>query len=158
MRNVLPENYHPQYAAPSVQGTRGHQLAMYVVYENHLPMIADYPEAYDKCSIEFIAHVPTAWDETKVLHAQIDNCIVIARRKGDEWYLGGMTATNEQDLNLSLQFLGSASYRAEVLLDKPVDGPTAIETRIDAVSANDMLHVRMPRAGGFVARVVPLNR
>ena len=100
MRSVLPEDYQPRDKAPPVQGTRGHQLAMYVVYQNHLPMMADYPAAYrGQPGLEFLVEVPTTWDETRVLHAEVGRCLVIARRSGDAWYLGGMTAGEGRELD-----------------------------------------------------------
>src|SRR5688572_30705028 len=75
MRSVLPEKYQFRDVAPPVQGTRGHQLAMYVVYQNHLPMLADYPTAYrDQPGLQFLIQVPANWDETRVLHAEVGQC------------------------------------------------------------------------------------
>jgi alpha-glucosidase len=155
MRSVLPEDYKFRDKAPPVQGTRGHQLAMYVVYQNHLPMLADSPSAYrGQPGLEFLVGVPTTWDETRVLHAEVGRCLVIARRKGDAWYLGGMTAAEGRELNLPLGFLGAGSFGTELYLDHPAGGPTAITLRKQTVSAADTLRVVIPRAGGFAARLV----
>ncbi len=157
MRSVLPEHYRPHDKAPSVQGTRGHQLAMYVVYQNHLPMMADYPAAYrGQAGLDFITGVPTTWDETRVLVAEVGRCLVIARRKGDAWYLGGMTAAEGRDLALPLGFLGPGRrYQADLYLDDPAKGPNALARSARTVSAADILPVAIPRAGGFAARLVP---
>ena len=154
MRSVLPENYRPHDKAPSVQGTRGHQLAMYVVYQNHLPMMADYPAAYrGQEGLEFLTRVPTTWDETRVRHAEMGRCLVIARRKGDAWYLGGMTSTEGRELALPLDFLGDGPFEAELYLDHPDGGPNSVTRREQKVSATDTLRVVIPRAGGFAARL-----
>jgi len=154
MRNVLPENYRFRDKAPPVQGTRGHQLAMYVVYQNHLPMMADSPSAYrGQPGLEFLVRVPATWDETRVLHAEVGRCLVIARRKGDAWYLGGMTSAEGRELTLPLDFLGEGRFEAELYLDDPRGGPTAVTRRKQAVSAADPLRVAMPGAGGFAARL-----
>jgi alpha-glucosidase len=154
MRNVLPEHYQFRDVAPPVQGTRGHQLAMYVVYQNHLPMMVDYPEAYrGEPGLKFLVQVPTNWDETRVLHAEFGKCLVIARRKGDDWYLGGMTASEERKLDLPLDFLSRRSYEAELYLDQPVGGPTSVALRKQRLSAADTLSVVIPRSGGFAARL-----
>jgi alpha-glucosidase len=156
MRSVLPEDYRFRDKAPPVQGTRGHQLAMYVVYQNHLPMMADYPAAYrGQPGLEFLTQVPTTWDETRVLHAEMGLCLVIARRKGNAWFLGGMTAAQGRELDLPLGFLGDGSFQSEMYLDHPADGPTALTRREQKVSSVDKLRVAIPRAGGFAAR---LNR
>jgi alpha-glucosidase len=159
MRNVLPENYRFRDVAPPVQGTRGHQLAMYVVYQNHLPMIADYPEAYrDQAGFDFLTKVPATWDETRVLHAELDVCLVIARRRGKEWFVGGMTASNGKELELPLSFLGAGSYETDVYLDDPSAGPTALDRQQRSVSATDKLPVSMPPSGGFVTRLKRISK
>ena len=125
MRNVMPEDYRFRDVAPPVQGTRGHQLAMYVVYQNHLPMMVDYPQAYrGQLGLEFLLQVPTTWDETRVPHAELGRCLVVARRKGDAWYLGGMTGAKERALDLPLDFLGEGLFTAECYLDDPAGGPS----------------------------------
>jgi alpha-glucosidase len=158
MRNVLPENYQFRDIAPPVQGTRGHQLAMYVVYQNHLPMMADYPEAYrGQPGLKFLVEIPTTWDETRVLHAAMGKCLVIARRRGTDWYLGGMTAGESQYLELPLDFLKEGSFRAELYLDDPAKGPTAVTHRERTVSKGDKLSVAMPKSGGFAGRLTKTN-
>ena len=156
MRNVLPENYEFRDIAPPVQGTRGHQLAMYVVYLNHLSMIADYPQAYrGEPGFEFIVDVPTTWDETRVPVADPETCIVIARRSGDAWHLGGMTADEESNVRLPLDFLGDGSYEATLYEDDSSGGPTSIRESTLSVSRQKALTVSIPRSGGFAARLTP---
>ncbi|MBW3539593.1 MAG: glycoside hydrolase family 97 protein, partial [Planctomycetes bacterium] len=140
MRNVLPENYKFRDKAPPVQGTRGHQLAMYVVYQNHLPMMADYPAAYrHQKELRFLVEIPTNWDETRVPHAEVGELLVIARRKGDNWHLGGMTAGKKKEVAVPLKFLGGGRFQAELYLDDPEKGPTALTYRKQIVSATDTL-------------------
>ncbi|MBW3596538.1 MAG: glycoside hydrolase family 97 protein [Planctomycetes bacterium] len=159
MRSVLPANYQFRDVAPPVQGTRGHQLAMYVVYQNHLPMMVDYPAAYrGQPGLEFLIDIPTTWDETRVLHADMGRCLVIARRKGTAWHLGGMTAGASCTLKLPLKFLGDGSFTAELFLDDPAGGPTALTRREQTLTATDSLQIEMPRSGGFVARLAPNRR
>ncbi|MGC1274042.1 MAG: glycoside hydrolase family 97 protein [Planctomycetaceae bacterium] len=156
MRNVLPEDYEHADVAPPVQGTRGHQLAMYVVYQNHLPMLADYPAAYrGEPGLKFLVDVPTTWDETRVLHAEIGKCLVIARRKGETWWLGGMTATEGRELSLPLEFLGEGTFQADLILDDPERGPTEVTRRTQDVTKFDSLDVAIPPSGGFAAKVSP---
>lgn len=156
MRSTLPEDYQARVKAPPVQGTRGHQLAMYVVYQNHLPMMVDYPAAYrGQAGLEFLIQVPTTWDETRVLRAEVGKCLVIARRKDKTWYLGGMAANEPRELRLPLDFLAAGSHTLELLLDKPSAGPTALESRAESSSRDGELHVTIPRSGGFAGRLVP---
>ncbi len=156
MRNLLPQDYHPRDKAPFVQGTRGHQMAMYIVYQNHLPMMADEPAAYrDQPGLKFLVDVPTTWDETRVLHAEPGQCLVIARRKGNNWYLGGMTANEKRDLNLPLHILGDGPFEAEFYLDHEAGGPTSLTRRNQTLSATDSLRVLIPPSGGFAGRLKP---
>ena len=156
MRNVLPEKYRWRDKAPPVQGTRGHQLAMYVVYQNHLSMLADYPAAYrGEPGLDFLVEVPANWDETRVLRAEMSRCLVIARRAGRAWYLGGMTAVEPRELDVPLDFLGEGSFAAALYLDDPAGEPTAIHQRRQLVSPGETLRIVMPASGGFAARLVP---
>lgn len=153
MRNQLPENYQWRDEAPPVQGTRGHQLGMYVVYLNHMSMIADYPNALrGQPGLDFIVEVPANWDETRVLHAEYGKCLIIARRKGDAWYIGGMSA-EPCEQSLKLDFLKDGKYDAKLYLDDPAKGPTAITIKNESVTAGGTLKVSMPKSGGFAARV-----
>ncbi|MDG3005346.1 glycoside hydrolase family 97 protein [Paludisphaera mucosa] len=155
MRNVLPEDFKFRNEAPLVQGTRGHQLAMYVVYLDPLPMTADTPAAYrGQPGLDFLRDVPTSWDETRVLHAEFGRCLVVARRKGDAWYLGGMTAVEGREPALDLGFL-KGPHEADLWLDEPTGGPTALSRRRERVASGTPLKVRIPRDGGFVARLSP---
>ncbi|MCK9342402.1 MAG: glycoside hydrolase family 97 protein, partial [Massilibacteroides sp.] len=92
MQNATKANFRMVYSEPMSQGTRCHQLGMYIVYESPLNMLCDNPSNYEeeKACTEFIAKVPTVWDETKVLAGQLNAYIVTARRKDDKWYIGGL--------------------------------------------------------------------
>jgi alpha-glucosidase len=159
MRSVLPKDYHPRDKAPFVQGTRGHQLALYVVYQNHLPMMADYPAAYrGQPGLGFITGVPTNWDETRVLRAEFGRCLVIARRHGEDWYLGGMTATEGRELALPLRFLGDGTFEVDLYADRPADGPNALSRLHHTLTATESLKVAIPPSGGFAAKITRQGR
>ncbi len=93
-----------------------------------------------------------------MLHAELSRCLVIARRNGNAWYLGGMTSTHERELPIPLAFLGDGGFQAELYLDHPPGGPSAITRRKQAVSATETLRVVIPRAGGFVGRLTRTSR
>lgn len=155
MRSVLPEDYQWRDKAPPVQGTRGHQLGMYVVYQNHMSMIADYPNALrGAAGLEFIVEVPASWDETRVLHAHYGKCLVIARRTGDTWYLGGMSAADCMP-SLPLTFIENGQFHAKLYLDDPANGPAALMIKNETVRAGGRLTVSMPKSGGFAAVIRP---
>src|SRR5688572_32294715 len=86
-RAVPRSEFKPRHVAPNVLGTRCHQLALYVCFDNPTPMVADYPTAYiDQPGFDFLKTVPTYWDETKVLQGDIGEVLVTARREGNTWY------------------------------------------------------------------------
>lgn len=154
-RSVPPKDYAPQDVAPVVMGTRCHQVAMYVVYEDPLPMVVDYPEAYrGQAGFEMLRDVPTTWDETRVLAGEVGAFITIARRKGDVWYVGSMAGDNAKTLTVPLTFLDKGDYTLDGWRDGPADQPNAAvaEPRL-TVAAKDSLTIEMSPAGGHVVRL-----
>jgi alpha-glucosidase len=107
MHNAQPEDNRGSGSLPMGGGTRAYQMALYVCFESGLQMLADSPTRYlreAECT-EFIASVPTTWDETRVLTARAGDCYVVAKRKGSRWFIGAMTGDKAQDIDLSLDFL-----------------------------------------------------
>ncbi|MBM3836277.1 MAG: glycoside hydrolase family 97 protein, partial [Verrucomicrobia bacterium] len=159
-RAVTRANFKPQHVAPNVLGTRCHQLAMYVCYDNANPMVADYPTAYQgQPGFDFLKLVPTWWDKTRVLVGEIGELLVTARRKGKTWYLGGLASKGPRELTLPLSFLGAGRYRARIWKDAndSETNPNLLAIENLRVSSNDKLKVRIALDGGFVAQLTPIN-
>jgi len=116
MRNANKDNFRYVRSAPMSQGTRTHQLALYVLYEAPFNMLADSPSNYmeEPESTAFIASVPTTFDETVALNGKVGEYAAIARRKGDTWYVGAITNWNERNLNIDLSFLNKGNYEAVI--------------------------------------------
>ena len=107
MRNGTRANYRAVNSEPMSQGTRCHQLAEYIIFDAPLTMLCDSPSNYlqePECT-EFIASVPTVWDETVALDGKIGEYVVMARRKGDTWYIGALNGWDARDLEIDLSFL-----------------------------------------------------
>ena len=87
---------------------------MYVVYDAPLVMLSDMPSAYEKepAALELLAAVPTTWDETIGVDGRIGESVVVARRKGDEWWLGAMTDWTARTIEVPLAFTGGGSWEA----------------------------------------------
>ncbi len=119
MINATKDQFRPVFQRPMSQGTRCHQLAMYVVFESPLQMLCDSPSNYLRESecMDFLARVPTTWDETRVLAAQMGDYVAIARRHGNAWYIGAMTDWTARDLIIDLSFLGDKKYTLELFQD-----------------------------------------
>ncbi len=149
--NTTREQFQPRQIQPMCQGTRANQLAMYVVYLSPLEMVSDYPEDYlGKPGFEFIKKAPTVWDETRVLNGEPSQYITIARRHGDEWFLGSMTNWTSRDLAVPLSFLGPGKWNAQIFADGPNANQNAKDLSIQTkhVTAQDTLPLHLASGGG----------
>src|ERR1043166_5892466 len=153
------KNFAPIFERSMSLGTRCHQLAMYVVYEGPLQMLADSPSHYlrEPEVMEFLGPVPTIWDETKVLHAKIGEYVVIARRSGRDWYMGAMTNWTARELEIDFSFLSDGGYE----LESYEDGVNANRLGSDytktrkQIRKSDKIRIKMAEGGGWAARIHP---
>jgi alpha-glucosidase len=155
-RAVVAAKYRAQYTRPLVLGTRGHMLGMYVVLENYLGMICDHPEAYEgEPGFDFVKQVPTTWDDTKVLDGAPSEFVVIARRKGGQWFVGGITNEKERTVQLSFSFLEKGSYRMTVYSDGPdvKRNPNSIQVERKELTYKDSISVRLAPGGGVAIAI-----
>ncbi len=142
-------------------GTRCHHMAMYVIYENYMAMICDYPSAYEnQTGFDFIVNVPVTWDETKVINAQVGNYISVARRNGENWYIGSMTDWSERELEIPLNFLDKGDYQAVIYSDaKDSDiNPDNLIKEEYIVNSSDVIHAKMAVGGGMVVKISPIAK
>jgi alpha-glucosidase len=158
--NVTKSDFIARSEKPMVMGTRAHQLAMYVVYQSPFQMVSDRPAAYeDQPAFEFIRDAPATWDETRVLNGFPGEFVTIARRRGQEWFLGSMTNWSPRELNLPLTFLAAGKYRAEIYADADDADqlPKNVSIRKQTVDRSLTLHVRLAAGGGYAVRFVPIQ-
>lgn len=157
MMNATRSEFRTSNDRPMSMGTRVHQMAMYTMFESPLQMLADSPSRYMKeqeCT-DFIALVPTTFDETVALAGEVGEYIALARRKGNVWYVAAMTNWTPRRCTLDLSFLGKGSYEAEIF----ADGVNADREATDykkttrTVSAADKLDIQMAPGGGWTARI-----
>ncbi len=155
MTNAQPGNFNSVFTRPMSMGTRMHQIAMYVIFESPLQMIADSPSGYlkEKECTEFISKIPTTWDHTLVLEASVGEYIVLARKKADKWYIGAMTNENPREFTVDLSFLDGSDYYAEIMEDGVNADRYASDYRKTEliVSKKDTLTVKMAPNGGWAA-------
>jgi alpha-glucosidase len=155
MVNASKGDFMPIFGQPMSQGTRCHQMAMYVVYESPLQMLADSPSNYSREpeAMEFLGPVPTVWDETRVLDGRIGDYVAVARRSGRDWYVGAMTDWTARELALDLSFLSEGRFQ----LDAFEDGVNADRNGSDyrrtrtAVDRTGRLTVRLAEGGGWIS-------
>ena len=153
MLNGGIRNYHPFNSEPMSQGTRCHQLGLYVVLDSPLNMLCDSPTNYLKepeCT-DFIAKIPTVWDETRIIDGKVGEYIVTARRSGITWYVGGITNREPRDLTIDLSFLSGKQMQ----LFK--DGVNADRKGSDFKLTNERteskLQIHLAPGGGFAAKI-----
>jgi alpha-glucosidase len=152
--NVTKAEFIPRMDHPMVQGTRAHQLAMYAVYEAPMQMVSDHPGAYEnQPAFDFIKAAPATWDETRALSGAPGEYVTIARRKGDEWFLGSMTNWSPRKVDIPLTFLGGGRYDAEIYADSADAAVAPKHVTISKMSANSstLLSASMAPGGGFAA-------
>jgi len=121
-------------------------------------MVADYPTAYAaQPGFDFLCRVPTWWDETRVVAAEVGQLLVTARRKGAVWYLGGLSAGEPRELDLPLAFLPPGRYTAGIWRDatEAETDPNLLELETRTFSPADTIRLRLARDGGFVAELRP---
>jgi alpha-glucosidase len=159
MVNKSRAEFRPVHAAPMSQGTRAHQLGMYVVFLSPLQMLADTPSNYRKNpgSLEFLRDVPTTWEETRVIEAKVGESIVIARRRGDTWYVGGLTNWQSRDVAFKLDFLGPGRYRMTSWRDgaEGENGDVAGSASNVLLDSGSAVQFKMAAGGGFAAVIRP---
>jgi alpha-glucosidase len=149
--NVTREQFEPRDIKPMVMGTRAHQLAMYVVFESPFQMVSDYPAAFEgQPGFDFIKDVPVTWDEIHVLQGEPGQCIALARRHGEDWYLGVLNNWQPRDLELPLDFLGTGHYRATIFADASDSDKAPQHLSIDKkrARASTRLKIQLAPGGG----------
>lgn len=144
------------FTRPHVLATRCHMLAMYVILENHMSMVCDYPEAYEgQKGFDFIREIPTVWDQTVVPGAQVGQWVSIARRKGADWYVGTITNSAARTVAIPLTFLPPGNYHAEIYKEKPdaINNPNDLAQESMDVTSSDTIKIELPSGGGQVMKI-----
>ncbi len=158
MISMQPNVYRAERPNSASIGTRAYQLALFVIFESGLQMLADNPTLYyrnEDCT-RFITSVPVTWDETVALEAKAGEYAIIAKRKGDKWFIGGMTnnGQTEREFAVKLDFLKKdRAYQMTSFEDGINAGRQAMDYRCKSlqVKNGDVLTVKMVRNGGFAA-------
>ena len=153
MRNATKENYRACNTEPMSQGTRCHQLALYMILDSPFNMLCDTPSNYEReqeCT-DFISAVPTVWDETVVLDGKMGEYIITARRSGNTWYIGGITNWDARDLEVDLSVLGEKAYNGKLFKDGVNAHRIARDYKAEAVQAKkgDKMKIHLAPGGGF---------
>jgi len=156
LRGVPLERFAARVAAPLVIGTPVRMLATYVVLQNHLPMMADYPSAYRASPLtRVMATVPATWDDTRALTARVGEEVVIARRSGNDWWIGAMTDRSARRVRLPLSFLPAGKFQAEIYRDD-LAAEHSFERETRTVTSADEIDLGLAAAGGALVALRPI--
>lgn len=156
----VPYNTPYNGAAKQAEGTRCNQIALFLTTWSPLGCLCDSPGNYNaseenKQMITFISELPTVWDETRVIQGKLGENIIVARRSGNDWYIGGICGTAAHSANISLSFLTSGEYTMDLMQDAAdaTSEPTHFVHSVTKVTSASSFNVNMVQAGGFAARI-----
>ena len=154
MRNATKSEFKPSHSNPMSQGTRCHQLALYTIFEAPLQMMADSPTAYikEQESTDFIAKIPTTFDETVALDSEVAKFVTITRRKANTWYLGAITNWDSREITIDFSFLEKGKkFQAEIFSDGLNADKSAVDYKreITTVDSTTKLKYRLAPGGGL---------
>lgn len=161
-RNVAgPMDYTICYANERNRTTNAHQLALAVVYYSPLAFLYwyDAPAKYargDWPELEFFDACPTTWDDTRALSGEIGEYVIVARRRGDSWFVGAVTNEMPREVGISLAFLGPGSWRAHIYADGAAAGAphlTPVAMTKTTVDAGAQLRLKLAPSGGQAIRL-----
>ena len=157
MTNANKASWRWNVGLPMSEGTRCHQLAMYVVYESPLQMLCDSPTRYrqETQCLKFLSAVPSVWDDTIALDAKVGDYVIVARRSGDQWYVGAMTDWTSRELKLDFGFLPDGKYNLESWSDGVNADRNGQDFRFQTqqVSSSDKFTIKLAPGGGWVGRL-----
>ncbi|MDR2949897.1 MAG: glycoside hydrolase family 97 protein [Prevotella sp.] len=159
MRNCSPQLFKPlDPGLPFAQGTRCHELAMFVIYDQYLAMLCDSPSEYRKDAkvMKFLSDVPVTFDNTVVLDAKVGEYVLTAKQKGDNWYIGGMTDWTARNLTVDFSFLDKdKQYQVDIYKDGDDAGLWATHYTFETQSINSDSKMTIPLAqgGGLAMRI-----
>ncbi len=158
-----PADYTPCWYNNRVKNTRAHQLALAAVYYSPWQFLFwyDSPGLYKADpELDFWRQIPTVWDDTRVLNARIGAYATIARRTGNDWFVGSINALERRTLNVPLTFLLTGKrYAAQIYSDGAPDGTnrTRVTCSTREVTSADTITADMADNGGHAIRLVPIK-
>ena len=148
-----------------IPGTVAGETAKTVVFFSGLTVIPDAPEAYAQKEdiFEFIEHLPATFDESRALQGEIGEYVIMARRKGKQWFVGGLTNRESRDVILPCDFLDKeTAYDVTLYTDTEVthftENREAYQVQEQTIRANESLEIKMAPGGGFALWIKPVNK
>jgi len=160
MRNRSPQMFKPlDPGFPMAQGTRSHHLAMFVIFDQYFAMLCDSPTEYRKYPdiMKFLSDVPVDFDNTRVLSAKVGEYALMAKQKGEKWYVGGMTDWTARSLDIDFSFLPEGEkYTAEIYRDADNSNIYADQYIYESeeVDHKTIRNIKLAAGGGVAVRLI----
>ena len=153
------------YYDKRLKTTHGHQLAASMIYYGPLQVLFwyDTPEmAHDEPELTWFDELPTTWDESHVLSGSPGEYIVMARRSGNDWFVGAMSNTEARTVTISpSDFLSAGTYEATIFTDDPTINTrthVAIKKQKIKVGKNTKpITLQLQPSGGFTIQIKPIK-
>jgi len=157
LRNATKDNFRPVGDYPMGQGTRAHSMALFVILSSPMEMLPDSPSDYyrEKECTDFLAGIPVEWNETRLLNGKIGQYTILARRSGDNWYVGAISDWQERSFDLQTDFLKPGNYHLEMIEDGINAGIRAEDyKKVESdFTAGEVLKLKLASGGGWVGKI-----
>jgi alpha-glucosidase len=157
MRNATVKTMKVSNERPMSLGTRSHQIAMFIVLFSPLTNLGDNVTSYESqpAVLNYINAIPTTWDDVKSISGVSNQYLAVARRKGDQWFIGALNNDQDRALTLDLSFLDDGDYVAKIFTDAVNTDVVPTNYRIFTIDipADRKLTINMKKIGGWVARI-----
>ena len=161
MFNANKKSYKGIWSMPMSQGTRAHQVALYVVFEGPLVMMADSPNNYmkEQETTDYITQIPTVFDQTVALAGKVGEYAAIARQKGDKWYVGAISDWEEREITLDFSFLSQGLWKADIFGDGINADRNGNDYKIEEknIVSGEKLKIKIAPGGGWTAIISRVN-
>ena len=160
MTNANQQTFRPLPDHVMSQGTRTHQLAMFITYDSPLQIFSGNPSdaMLEPEYTTYLASIPTSWEDTYVVDAKLGDYLIMARKKGNDWYLSAMTDWSPREFEIDLSFLGEGKFNVFTCEDGVNAAKNASDYKLgfQQVTKEKKITIRMAPGGGFVAKFIKL--
>ena len=158
LNNATKAGFRPIEGMPMSLGTRCHQLAMFVAYDSPIQIFAGNPSqgTNEPDFMNLLGSIPAGWDETVIPEAKVGEYIVTARKKNNDWYVGGLTDWTARDFNLKLEFLEDGKYLATLCMDglNAEKYPADYTITSFEVTRQSVERIHLAPGGGFMLKII----
>ena len=158
LNNATKGGFRPIEGMPMSFGTRCHQLAMFVVYDNPIQIFAGNPSqgSNEPEFMNLLGSVPTTWDETIIPEAKVGEYIVTGRKKNNDWYIAGLTDWTPRDFSLKLDILGEGTFTVTLCRDgiNAEKYPADYNIGSFEVTGKTIVPIHLAPGGGFLLKII----